>query len=309
MMRAAGFAPRLVSADDRRHRRAAFRLALVIVRARRASRSRASAAPASCSPARACFGAASIRRDACRRAARHSRRCALARLIERPSSGAAEMRLVDGAHAARAELRQARPVPGDAAGRRRRRARARSRTAAGPDAAVPASARRRPRSPPRSAGRSHAVFATLRPAGRGRLDRAGASRRGRDGDGAARRRGQGAAARRRAALPRRSRAPSPSPRATPKSFPPRRGGCGSIEVVDTLAPLGHGRDGFPPGGGGALGNGREHQGRSGFPRAGGRLGPHRQGSADAGMDRRHAAVRPRAAATPRASTCRSSRAR
>ncbi len=70
-----------------------------------------------------------------------------------------------------------------------------------------------------------------------------------------------------------------------------------VEVVDTLAALRHGRNGFPAGSGGAFGNGREHQGRSGFPRAGGRLGSHHQGRADAGMDRRDAAVRPRAAAS------------
>ena len=76
-----------------------------------------------------------------------------------------------------------------------------------------------------------------------------------------------------------------------------------IEVVDTLRRSRDGRDGLPPGGRRALGNGGEHQGRSGFPRAGGRLGPHQQGSADARMDRRNAAVGSRAPARPKASTC------
>ena len=51
--RAAGFAPRLASGDDRRHRGAAFRLALVMRPVARRISS-VSAAPASCSPARAC---------------------------------------------------------------------------------------------------------------------------------------------------------------------------------------------------------------------------------------------------------------
>ena len=47
----------------------------------------------------------------------------------------------------------------------------------------------------------------------------------------------------------------------------------------------------------------------GLPRAGGRLGPHRARRADARMDRRHAALRPRARSKAKASTCRRSAAR
>ena len=57
------------------------------------------------------------------------------------------------AHPARPDLRQARPVPGDAARRGRSRARARSRKPAGQDAAIPAGRSRARRSRRRSASR------------------------------------------------------------------------------------------------------------------------------------------------------------
>ena len=133
MMRAAGFARVSYRADDRRHRRAAFRLAALVIaaispslpprprRLRVRARGRA-------------------RRWSIRRRCRCRRGSALrlARLIERPTGAGAPARLVGRADPARPDLRQARPVPGDAARRRRPGARARSRIAAGQDAAVPA---------------------------------------------------------------------------------------------------------------------------------------------------------------------------
>ena len=106
------------------------------------------------------------------------------------------------------------------------------------------------------------------------------------------RRREGAAARRRAALPRRSRALHFAARhAESLSAEARR--LRLIETVETLAPLRRDRNGPAARSRGAVRDGGEHQGRSGFPRADDRLGPHRQGRADARMDRRHAAARPR----------------
>ena len=146
-----------------------------------------------------------------------------------PDRAAVEPRCRDaalnGADPARSKLCQARPVPGDAAGCGRRRARPRSGAAAGPDAAVSAGASRSgDRRVVRQAGQRD-LFA-IRSAGRGRLDRAGAPRRSRDH------------ARPQAPSPSKccgrasSRASTPictrSPmwRAAPRSYPPRRGGCG-----------------------------------------------------------------------------------
>ena len=66
-----------------------------------------------------------------------------------------------------------------------------------------------------------------------------------------------------------------------------------IETAETLAPLGRARNGSAAGSRRPVGNGGEHQGRSGFPRPLGRLAAHGQGRADAGMDRGHASVRSR----------------
>ena len=66
-----------------------------------------------------------------------------------------------------------------------------------------------------------------------------------------------------------------------------------IETAETLAPLGRARNGSAARGRRLVGNGGEHQGRSGFPRPLRRLAAHRQGRADAGMDRGHASVRSR----------------
>ena len=149
----------------------------------------------------------------------------IVRLIERPSSGAAEKRLVHGADPARSELCQARSVSGDPPGRGRRRARPRSGAAAGPDAAVPAGAGGSgDRRVVRQAGQRD--FFDVRSAGRRRLDRAGASRRSRDHARAKGRRRQSAAAQRRASLSWRSARFHVTWRAAPKSCPPRRGGCG-----------------------------------------------------------------------------------
>ena len=79
---------------------------------------------------------------------------------------------------ARADLCEARPVPGDAAGRGRRRARARPRDAAGQDGAVPAG-RGRARVERAFGTPLRELVASLRSAGRRRVDRAGAPRRDR----------------------------------------------------------------------------------------------------------------------------------
>ncbi len=98
-------------------------------------------------------------------------------------------------------------------------------------------------------------------------------------------RGQGAAARHRAALQAPTSMPSfrrPQRRAAiagGAAAAPDRGG-GDAGAV------GRDRDGFPAGSGGALGDGGEYSRRSRFPRAAGRLGAHRAGRADAGMGRR-----------------------
>ena len=172
MMRGAGFARVSFKVDDRRHRGAAFRLALVIsgpahlIRLARAGFvfaregvfgvDRSGNVPA---PARI-----ALRARAPHRAAEPRHRGEAA---------------VGGADPARADLCEARPVPGDAAGRGRRRAGARSGTAAGPDGAVPAG-----RSGARGRGgvgqTARRGLRALRAAGRGRLDRAGPPRRSGD---------------------------------------------------------------------------------------------------------------------------------
>ena len=112
---------------------------------------------------------------------------------------------------------------------------------------------------------------------------------------AARRCRQGAAARHRGALQGRSRG-------VRVRGPQRRSAVGGGAAPAAgrggrhARPLGRDRDGPAARGGGAVRDGGEHQGRSGFPRAGGGLGPHRPQRADDGMDRRHAAQRPRGAA-------------
>ena len=141
----------------------------------------------------------------------------------------------------------------------------------------------------------------VRPAGRGRLDRAGAPRRDRDRRWPQAGRRQGAAARHRAPRPRRAR--RLHVRRENRREPFRRGAAAAPDRDrQHAAPLGRDRDGPAPRGRGAVRDGGEHQGRSGFPRAHGRLGPHRQGRADAGLDRRHAAQRPRPARCAWAST-------
>ena len=217
MMRAAGFAPRVASSADRRHRRAAFRLALVISaiahlvpsgprRLRVRARGRA--------------GAGRSRAAAAAGAARH---CELARLIERPTSANGARPALRRADAARADLREARAVPGDAARRGRRRARARSRIAAGQDGAVPAGAGR-------SAGRRRArqaaarsVYASFGPAvaaaSIAQVHRAEVATDGRGG------RREGAAARRRAALQVDLDAFTFAARNARSAIRPRRGGC------------------------------------------------------------------------------------
>ena len=132
---------RLVPADDRRHRGAAFRLALVITCVRPISP--VSPAPASCSRAKACWRWSIRSRCRCRRGMA-LRVGAADRAADRDGARAPAGR---GADAARPDLCEARTVPGDAARRRRRRARARSRIAAGQDAAVPASRGRSASSP------------------------------------------------------------------------------------------------------------------------------------------------------------------
>ena len=82
-----------------------------------------------------------------------------------------------------------------------------------------------------------------------------------------------------------------------------------IDVADNAAPHLRDRDGPAARGRRALRDGGEHPQRSRFPRAGGRLGPHRAQRADARMDRRHSALRPRAARSRRASISRRWRAR
>ena len=106
---------------------------------------------------------------------------------------------------------------------------------------------------------------------------------------------EGAAPGRRAALPRRRSTPSASWRNCGEAF--LGGGAAAAPDRDRqhAAPLGRDRDGSAARSRRAVRDGGEHQGRSGFPRARRRLGPHRQGRADAGMDRRHAAQRPRPA--------------
>ena len=231
----------------------------------------------------------------------------IARLFERRSHRRRQHAAVGGADAARPHLCEARAVPGDAAGRGRHRARARSRVAAGPDGAVPAG---RGRGDHRGGARPAAGEAVhlVRPGGRGCVDRAGASRRGRLAGRAEVGRGEGAAARHRAALRRRSRR-------LHVRRPQRRAllGRGAAAADDRRrrqpAPhLRHGA-GSAARGGGALRDGGEHPQRSRFPRARGRLGPHRAHGADARLDRRHSALRPRRGSKPPGSISRRWRAR
>ena len=125
-------------------------------------------------------------------------------------------------HAARAVLCQARPVPGDAAGRRRQRHRARPRPAAGPHGDLPEGrGGRGDRGLARPADRR--ALREFRRAGRRRLDRAGASgdRRARRRDREGRRQGDPAGrappvpARPRKLFPRRAAAGALHPRGAP----------------------------------------------------------------------------------------------
>ena len=148
----------------------------------------------------------------------------------------------------------------------------------------------------------------VRPAGRRRLDRAGAPRRSRHRRRRPRRRGEGAAAGGRAALQGRSRRVLLC-RAQRREDVGGGAAAAAHRGGRDAAPLGRDRDGSAVRGGGALGDGGEHQGRSRFPRADGGLGPHRARRAHARMDRRDAAVRPRRCSKPRASISSASRAR
>ena len=159
------------------------------------------AAPASCSRARAC--SALVDPAPLPPPARLALR--LARLIERPTARRRSGAAVGGADPARADLREARPVPGDAPRRGRRRARARSRSAAGQDGAVPAGrggGRGRGRARPAARRRFRDASARRSPPPRSRRCTAPRSRR--DERTASRRR-EGAAARHRAPLHARSR--------------------------------------------------------------------------------------------------------
>ena len=254
MIEAAGFRRVSFTRDDRRRRGAAFGLEIVIAgllpshpsRARRfrvRARGRVRAGRPRPLPLPARIG------------------IALARLIERPGG---ERRLRPArrrADQARADLRQARPVHGDAARRGRQADRARSGKPAGQDGAVSAERSR-------SRGRR-----SLRQAAQRRLRRASGPRsppprsrrctapRSRQSGERKAGRGENPAARHRAPLQGRSRrvllccAQGRKPVAGSAAAAPDRSGRDA-------GALGRDRNGFPPRGRGALRDGREHaQGR------------------------------------------------
>ena len=249
-----GLRPRFVSADDRRHRRAAFRLAFVIsapahlVRLGRAGFVFAregvfglvdpAAVPV---PARPLLRLARLFERPHERRRRTRLSAALTRL------GPSYVKL--GQFLATRPTSSARRWPAISNGCRTRCRRSRKRSRSGDRRLV------------RQAVRS--LFASFGPpvaaASIAQVHRAD----GRDGGRAARRRGQGAAARHRAALPRRPRRLHFRRPARRRSF--RRGAAAAAGRGGRhVAALGRGRDGLPPRSRGAFGDGREHQGRSGF---------------------------------------------
>ena len=147
---------RLVPADDRRHRRAAFGLAIVIAAFSHLARLARAGFVFAREGVFALLDPKPLPLPA-------RWRCGVARLIERPTTTAARAAARRGADPARPDLCEARPVPGDAAGRGRRRAGARSRIAAGQDAAVPAGRGRAHGRERASASRSPATFVSLGP--------------------------------------------------------------------------------------------------------------------------------------------------
>ena len=276
------------AAHDRRHRRAAFRLAACDRRDRPRLISSASPAPASCSRARAC--SALIDPAPLPLPARSRAR---ARAADRAADGAggrrdrlaAALTRLGPSYVKLGQFLATRPdVVGVALARD-------LETPAGQDGAVPAGARPRRRSTTALGKPLSRAVRVVRPAGRRRLDRAGAPRRDRD-----RRTGREPVAvkvlrpgiERR--FQRRPRRLLRSPRASPSDCSAEARRLRPVAVVDTLAPLGRARDGPAARSRRALRDGGEHQGRSGLPRAGGRLGAHRARRADARMDRRHAAL-------------------
>ena len=299
--------PRHFTPAHRRRGGAAFRLAALPacgrdlrVRPSRAARP----APALCSRAKACSALVDPRAAA----AAGARRDALARLIERRDGGSDGSAALGGAHRARSHLCQARPIPGDAARRRRHGDRARPRKPAGQDGAVPAGEARSRPSRAAFDRKLSDLFVSFRSAGRRRLDRAGASRRNRDGGG----RRAVAVKVLRPGVERRFAADLAAFR-----FAARNAEALSAEArrlrLDRSGrharPLGRDRDGFSARGRGALGDGGEHQGRRRFPRAGGRLGrsPRATCSRSNGSTARRSTTAPRS--SPRGSTCRGSAAR
>ena len=219
----------------------------------------------------------------------------IARLIERPTAAGAIGQALGRADAARADLRQARPVPRDPARCRRPRARARSGIAAGPHGAVPAGRSRSAVAaalgkplreiytsfgPAVAAASIAQVHQAPKPTGRRvavKVLRPGIERRFKsDLDTlyfAAR------TAERHSAEARRLR---------------------MIEVVDTLARSVTIEMDLRLEAAAIAEIARQHEGRSGLPRAGGRLGAHRARRADARMDRRHGVHQPRRAGRARA---------
>ena len=254
---------RVVSPDDRRHRRAAFGLASVIIRYVVASFVISVRFPyvppgprrASCSRARARW------RWSIRSALPLPARLALrlARLIERPTAAGGAVRLASALDRARA-----RPTSSSASSWRPGRTWSAPRSRATSKACRTRwrrSRRRRPKpsSPPRSASRSPSVFASFGPpvaaASIAQVHQAEVV----DDDGRAHGRRQGAAAGRRAAASASTSPPSSSPRALPSAGRPEARRLRLIEVVADARALRHDRDGPAARGGGAVGDGREHR--------------------------------------------------
>ena len=183
MIEEAGFARVELPQPLRRDRRDPFRLEALRRWRARSPRSSAWPAPASCSPARA----PSRWSISTRCPPGRGWRSASARLLERARRAPRRAGAADrGAQPARAVLRQARPVPGDAA-RHRRPGRRRRRSAGCATRSRRFPRRRRARrSQRRSASRSTALFAVVLAAGRRRLDRPGAQGGDRRPDGDAR---------------------------------------------------------------------------------------------------------------------------
>ena len=203
----------------------------------------------------------------------------MARLFERPTSDASEARLSTALAKLGPSLCEARPVSGDAAGRRRR------------SASPPISSRLQDKMPPFPQAQAEAAVAASfeQPLARSMRVSVRRSRRPRSRR-CTRRRWRPRANRVRS--PSRCCGPASSSVSTPISPPlpmrrsaprPCRRGAAAAPRRSRrdAAPFGAGRNGFSPGSRRAFGNGGEHQGRSGFPRADDRLGPHHQGSADA----------------------------